>query len=154
MFFPDQPLHIHHPPTQLLSVDRLIAGLAPSTLLLSVGPSLGFAWSHRSTPRQNLLFTPHSFSPYRVCFIRALNFSSLALALDSNILLYILLSNNVLGIFSHNRRVHRESFRGSRKFPSGDSDCLDLEENSPRRARSNKFLIRNTPNSANSVPLR
>src|SRR5258705_2483320 len=27
----------------------------------------------------------------------------------------------------------RESFRGSRKFPSGYSDCLDLEENSPRR---------------------
>jgi len=33
----------------------------------------------------------------------------------------------------------RESFRGSGKFPSGYSDCLEPEENSPRRARSNEF---------------
>ncbi len=37
MLFPDQPLHIYRSPTQLLSVDRLVAGFASPCLLGFIG---------------------------------------------------------------------------------------------------------------------
>jgi hypothetical protein len=42
MLFPDQPLHIHPPPTQLLAVNHLIAWLAHHDPWLNLRFSLTF----------------------------------------------------------------------------------------------------------------
>src|SRR5262245_24872850 len=103
MFFPNQPLYIHPPPTKLLSIDHLIARLAHSYLGLNLALSLPFASNQPSTPRQYPLFIPPSVFSSPVRFIHALYFCSLTLAQDSIVLLIYYL-NEVLGIFSHDQR--------------------------------------------------
>src|SRR5262249_7825158 len=102
MFFPNQPLYIHPPPTKLLSIDHLIARLAHSNLGLNLALSLPFASNQRSTPRQYPLFIPHSVFSSPVRFIHAF---VLTLAQDSIVLLIYYL-NEVLGIFSHDQRPY------------------------------------------------
>src|SRR5262245_12948142 len=100
MFFPNQPLYIHPPPTQLLSLHHLIARLAHSHLGLNLALSRPSASNQRSTPRQYPLFIPHSVFSSPVRFIHAF---VLTLAQDSIVLLIYYL-NEVLGIFSHDQR--------------------------------------------------
>ena len=60
MFGPDQSLDIHIPPTELLAVNHFVARLAKLTFgLRSVFP-FTFTQNRRFTPRQSLLFHPHS----------------------------------------------------------------------------------------------
>src|SRR5262245_24645204 len=101
MFFPNQPLYIHPPPTKLLSIDHLIARLAHSNLGLNLALSLPFASNQRSTPRQYPLFIPHSVFSSPVRFIHAF---VLTLA-QASIVLLIYYLNEVLGIFSHDLRL-------------------------------------------------
>src|SRR5262245_42243299 len=134
MFFPNQPLYIHPPPTKLLSIDHLIARLAHSNLGLNLALSLPFASNQRSTPQQYPLFIPHSVFSSPVRFIHAF---VLTLAQDSIVLLIYYL-NEVLGIFSHDQRPRHVG-----KLHARESEALQTPTLDGSAGRSKKAEGRN-----------
>src|SRR5262249_9985527 len=103
MLFPDQPLHVYPPPTQLLAIDDLIAWLAHYLSWRNLGFSLTFTRNHRPTSRQYPLFNPHSVSSSHASLFVLFPFWPL---LRNRISSYILLLGEVLGIFFHLSSIH------------------------------------------------